>query len=127
MKNVYLAALLLGGSFAAHSASAACTYPVGPGKFPDGSVASKEEMQAAKKTVVKYNSDMDAYLACIKAEYDAKAAEQSGSSDAQKADLQKMYAQKEAAAIKEVTDLTELFNVQLRAWKAKNPPEKKSS
>jgi hypothetical protein len=126
MKNVYLAAILC-GSFVAHAASAACNYPVGPGKFPDGSVATREEMSAAKSQVVKYNADMDAYLACIKSEYDAKAAEQSQATPEQKADLQRMYAQKEAAAIKEVTDLTELFNVQLRAWKVKNPPEKKPS
>ena len=54
--------------------NAACPYPVAPGKFPDGSVATKEEMLAAKHQVVKYNADIDAYLGCIKTEYDAKVA-----------------------------------------------------
>jgi hypothetical protein len=124
MRKTLLAALLC-GSFVAHAAHAACNYPVGPGKFPDGSVASREEMTAAKKLVVQYNTDMDAYLACIKSEFDAKAGEQSSASPEKKADLQRVYGQKEAAAIQEVTDLTESFNVQLRAWKAKNTPDKK--
>ena len=45
-----------------------------PGKFPDGNQASKDEMLAAKKSVQKYNDDMDAYLNCIKSEFDAKVA-----------------------------------------------------
>ncbi len=124
MRKTYLAVILCGG-FAAQAAYAACTYPVGPGKFPDGSVASRDEMSAAKKQVMQYNADMDAYLGCIKTEFDSKVAEGTGVTPEQKADLQRVYGQKEAAAIKEVTDLTESFNVQLRAWKAKNTPEKK--
>jgi hypothetical protein len=124
MRKTYLAMILCGG-FAAHAAHAACTYPVGPGKFPDGSVASREEMSAAKKQVVQYNTEMDAYLACIKTEFDSKVAEPGNAAPEKKADLQRVFGQKETAAIKEVTDLTESFNVQLRAWKAKNSPEKK--
>lgn len=124
MRKTFFAALILGGGFAAPAANAACTYPVGPGKFPDGNVASREEMSAAKKQVVQYNTDMDAYLGCIKTEFETKAADASTTPE-QKADLQRVFGQKETAAIKEVTDLTESFNVQLRAWKAKNTPEKK--
>ena len=46
----------------AAQANAACDYPAAPGKFPDGTQATKDEMLAAKKSVVKYNADMDAYL-----------------------------------------------------------------
>ena len=42
-------------------------------------------------------------------------------------DLEKAQVQKQDAALKEVTDVTERFNEQLRAWKAKNAAEKKSS
>jgi len=125
MRKTYFAALVLGGSFAAHAAGAACTYPVGPGKFPDGNIATRDEMSAAKKQVVKYNTDMDAYLGCIKAEFDAKVGAEGSVTPEQKADLQRVFGQKETAALKEVTDLTESFNVQLRAWKAKNATEKK--
>jgi hypothetical protein len=126
MKHV-LSALIIGAAFATVQAHAACDYPTAPGKFPDGSQASKEEMLAAKGQVVKYNSEMDAYLGCIKTEYDASVA---GLAKPTKEDLEKLeksQVQKQDAAIKEVTDVTERFNEQLRAWKAKNTPEKKPS
>jgi hypothetical protein len=129
MKKISIAqslALLLAGSLAAAAAQAACNYPVAPGKFPDGSVASKEEMLEAKKTVVQYNSDMEAYLACIKSEFDSKVAE-SGATTDQKAELERMQNQKHNAAVEEVTAVTERFNEQLRAWKARTEKEKKAS
>ena len=52
MKTFFSAALLLGGAFTATHAAAACNYPIAPGKFPDGSVASREEMTSAKDLVV---------------------------------------------------------------------------
>jgi hypothetical protein len=86
----YLTALILAGGFAAAQSHAACDYPVAPGKFPDGSQASKEEMLAAKKLVTQYNTDMEGYLACIKTEFDAKAAADTSSTAAQKAEAQKV-------------------------------------
>jgi hypothetical protein len=123
----YLTALVLAGGLAAAQAQAACNYPVAPGKFPDGSQASKEEMLAAKKTVVEYNTSMETYLTCIKTEYDAKVAAESSATAEQKAEMQKVQDQKHNAAVEEVTAVTDRFNEQLRAWKAKNAPEKKSS
>lgn len=129
MKKIAIAqslALLLAGSLAAAQAQAACNYPVAPGKFPDGSVASKEEMLEAKKTVVQYNSDMETYLACIKSEFDSKVADSGASAD-QKAELERVQNQKHNAAVEEVTAVTDRFNEQLRAWKAKTEKEKKAS
>jgi len=129
----YLTALVLAGGLAAAHANAACTYPAAPGKFPDGSQATKDEMLAAKKLVVQYNTDMDTYLACIKEDYDARvAAAPAASTDQKAAEAAKKeeskYNDKYNEAVKEVTDVTERFNEQLRAWKAKNPPaEKKPS
>jgi hypothetical protein len=127
MKHVF-SALIAGFALAAAQAHAACDYPVAPGKFPDGSQATKEEMLAAKGQVVKYNTDMDAYLGCLKTEYDASVAGLTSPSKEQLEKLEKAQVQKQDAALKEVTDVTERFNEQLRAWKAKNaPPEKKPS
>ncbi len=127
MKHVF-SALIVGAAFAAAQAHAACDYPVAPGKFPDGSQATKEEMLAAKGQVVKYNTEMDAYLGCIKTEYDASVAGLTKPTKDELGKLEKAQTQKQDAAIKEVTDVTERFNEQLRAWKAKNaPPEKKPS
>jgi hypothetical protein len=123
MKSMILAATLA-GAVAAQAAHANCSYPVAPGRFPDGSVASKEEMQAAKKLVVQYDADINAYLACIRSEYETTAAAQTDAK--QKADLARTHAQKEDAALAEVHDVVGRFNEQLKSWKAKNDAAKKS-
>lgn len=123
----YVTALVLAGGLAAAQANAACNYPTPPGKFPDGSMASKEEMLAAKKQVVQYNADMDSYLGCIKTEFDAQVAANPSASQEQKEKMARDQDEKHNAAVKEVTDVTDRFNEQLRAWKAKNGAEKKTS
>ena len=126
MKQLF-SALVLGCGLAAAQANAACDYPIAPGKFPDGSAATKEEMLEAKKSVVKYNADIESYLSCINAEYDAKVGPQSKVTAEQKSELDRVQKQKEDAAVAEVTAVTERFNEQLRAWKAKTAAEKKPS
>lgn len=127
MKTIYSAALLLAGSLALHTAQANCTYPVAPGKLPDGNVASREEMKAAKAEVVKYDADMNTYLVCIRGEYETTVAAQPDATKKQKAAMEKMHAQKEDAALAEVQDVVGRFNKQLEAWQAKNSPEKTTS
>jgi len=124
-----LSALILAGGLAAAQANAACDYPVAPGKFPDGTQATKDEMLAAKKLVVKYDADMTAYLTCIQSEFQTKVAllDKDKTTPEQKAEMSRMQDQKQNAAIDEVKSVTERFNEQLRAWKAKNVPEKKPS
>ena len=126
MKQFVLTALILGAGFAAQ-ANAACDYPVAPGKFPDGTQATLDEMKAAKASVLKYNADMETYLVCIKSEYDAKVAAQTDATAAQKAEMERVQSQKHNAAVDEVTSVTERFNEQLRAYKAKTAAEKKPS
>ena len=127
MKTFLSAALLIGGAFAASHVQAACNYPIAPGKFPDGSVASRDEMKSAKDLVVKYDADMNSYLVCIRGEYEAKLAAQADATPDQKQELERMHSQKEDAALAEVQDVVARFNEQLKAWKAKNGTEKKSS
>jgi len=120
----YLTALVLAGSLAAAQANAACDYPVKPAKFPDGNQATKEEMLAAKSSVMKFNTDMEAYLTCLQTEYDASVAAQANATAEQKEQMAKVHDQKHNAAVEEVTAVTESFNEQLRAWKAKAAAEK---
>jgi hypothetical protein len=120
----YIAALILVGGLAAAQANAACNYPVAPGKFPDGNQASKEEMLAAKKQVVQYNTDMEAYLTCIQGEYDTKVAADSTATADQKAEMARVQDQKHNAAVQELQSVADRFNEQLRVWKAKNTAEK---
>jgi hypothetical protein len=125
MKHLF-SALIVTGGLAVAQAHAACQYPVAPGKFPDGSVATKEEMLAAKKQVVQYNTDIDTYLGCIKTEYDARLAAAADATPEQKEKMARDQDEKHNAAVKEVTDVTDRFNEQLRAWKAKNDQKKTS-
>jgi len=126
MKHQFLVAAVLALGFATY-ANAACDYPVAPGKFPDGTQATLDVMKAAKAQVVKYNNDMEAYLQCIKSEYDSKLASQTSATNDQKAEMEKVQNQKHNAAVDEVTEVTNRFNEQLRAYKAKNAAEKKPS
>jgi hypothetical protein len=126
MKHVFHA-LLLVGALAGSQAFAACDYPIAPGKFPDGTLATKEEMLTAKHAVEKYNVDIEAYLSCIKSEFDAKIAAQTDATAEQKTEMERVQNQKHNAAVEEVTAVAARFNEQLRAWKAKNQPEKKAS
>ena len=120
----YITALILVGGLAAAQAQAACNYPVAPGKFPDGNQATKEEMLAAKKQVVQYNTDMEAYLTCIQGEYAAKVAADATDTEDQKAEMARMQDQKHNAAVQELQSVADRFNEQLRVWKAKNAAEK---
>ena len=123
MKHL-LSTLLVAGGLAAAQANAACDYPVAPGQFPDGTQASLDEMKTAKASVVKYNADMDAYLTCIKSEFDAKVATQTEATADQKTEMERVQLQKHNAAVDEVTQVTERFNEQLRAYKAKTAAAK---
>jgi hypothetical protein len=126
MKHVFNA-LLLVGALAGTQAFAACDYPIAPGKFPDGTQATKEEMLTAKHAVEKYNVDIEAYLGCIQSEYDARVAARTDATPEQKAEMERVQGQKHNAAVEELTAVAARFNEQLRAWKAKNQAEKKPS
>ena len=127
MKKLFSAALLLGGVFAVHQAQAACTYPIAPGRFPDGSVATRDEIKTAKDSVLQYDADMNSYLVCIRQEYEQRLAARTDATPEQKAEMERVHAQKEDAALAGVQDVVARFNEQLRAWKEKNTNEKKTS
>ena len=116
-----LSCLLVLAATLSSTAWADCTYPRAPGKAPDGNTAKREEMVAAKKLVDQYNTDMTAYLACIKTEYDDSVAKQAASlTEEQKQQMALRFTQKNDAAVDELQDVAGRFNEQLRAFRAKN-------
>ena len=120
--KVSILAATLAFAVAVSPAYAACTYPKSPDKLPDGTVASQDEMIAGKKLVEQYNSDMNAYLSCIKLEYDTQVANDATAlTPEQKADLDKRQAQKHNAAIDELEALAGRFNEQIRAFNKAHP------
>ena len=115
--KVSILAATLALTIAGGPAYAACSYPKAPEKLPDGTVASKDEMLAGKKLVEQYNKDMEAYLACIKLEFDTQlAADAATLTPEQKAELDKRQMQKHNAAIDELEAVAGRFNEQIKAF-----------
>src|SRR5580704_9646745 len=106
---------------AAATAQADCTYPRAPDKIPDGATASKDEMVAAKNDVSRYNTEMNAYLDCIKLEIQAipKDSKMSKDDKAKAEEQEKMLTQKNNAAVDELNGVVGRFNEQLKIFKAK--------
>ena len=104
-------------------ASAACSYPKAPDNIPNGTTSSKAQMITGMKAMQAYNALISKYADCLKAEHDAAVAKIDPSlaqdkKDAQKAELDKVLAQKNDAAVDEATAVTGRFNDQLKAYKA---------
>jgi len=104
-------------------ASAACSYPKAPDKIPDGTTSSKADMITGMKAMQAYNALIAKYADCLKGDHDAAVAKIDPSlaqdkKDAQKAELDKVLAQKNDAAVDEATAVTGRFNDQLKAYKA---------
>jgi hypothetical protein len=92
--------------------------------IPDGNTASKEEMIAGKNEVSRYNTEMNAYLDCIKLEIDAATPKDpsklSKDEKAKAEEQQKILTQKNNAAVDELQSIVGKFNDQLKAYKAKH-------
>jgi hypothetical protein len=105
-----------------------CSYPQPPEKLPDGNTATLEEMVSANKAVKEYEKSVDAYLSCIKLEYDAAASAAGDKPDADKKkaleDMNRVTVQKHNATVDQAQAVADRFNEQVRAYKAKNDKAK---
>jgi hypothetical protein len=116
-----ISCLILLAACVVSPAWAACNYPAAPAKLPDGSTSSREDMIAGKKLVETYNGEMNAYLGCIKKEYDESVAKQAATlTEEQKQQMAARYTAKNDAAVDELQGVAARFNEQLRAFKAKS-------
>ncbi len=117
--------LVLAFGSAAH-AQATCAYPNAPATVPDGKTATKEQMIAAKHDFDRYNTEMNAYLDCLKLEMDAAVPKDPSKltpDEKKKADeQQKILVQKNNAAVDELQANVGRFNDQLKAYKAAHQP-----
>ncbi|HWW21232.1 MAG TPA: hypothetical protein VNZ06_10535 [Steroidobacteraceae bacterium] len=103
------------------AAFADCPYPSGPKSIPDGNKATLDEMLTMKKAVKQYDDDTANYLTCIQREHDAKLAELGEKvTDKQKADLDRIEADRHNAAVAQLQGVADKFNEQVRVYKAKN-------
>ena len=110
---------------AAQASAAGCSYPKAPDKIPDGTTASKEEMIAGMKAMRAYNDLIKQYTDCLKSEHDDQVAKIDPSAPADKkaaqtAELDKVLAQKNDAAVDEAQVVTGRFNDQIKAYNDKH-------
>jgi hypothetical protein len=119
----FLLPLSLLTALVAAPAFADCSAPSNEVKVPDGAAATKDEMIAAQRAVKDYNDTVKNYIDCITKEMDAKVAAGGDKlNDADRQKISKEYADMQNAAVERVQKVADKFNVELRAWKAKNAP-----
>jgi hypothetical protein len=99
------------------AAQADCTYPKPPDSIPDGKSAAEAEMLTAMATFKQYNTDVDAYLACLDQETAAKTKEASGAAAIMQ--IKAMQSKKRSSATDERQAKIDEFNKQVRAFKSK--------
>jgi hypothetical protein len=98
----------------------ACNYPAPPKGIPDGATSSKDEMLAGVKMIAAYQEDMSTYLSCIEADEvvaNQALADDDGEGKKQRKEL---FDKKYNAAVEAQTRSVELFNVEIRAYKAQS-------
>lgn len=106
--------LAMGLSAVAH---ADCAFPKAPDAIPDGKSASESEMISAMSAFKQYNTDVDAYLACLDSETEAKVKD-AGAAGAI-LQLKAMQQKKRSSATDERQAKVNTFNEQVRVFKAR--------
>lgn len=120
MKSLLAAAVL--ATLALAPAYAACTYPHVPKNIPDGNVATFAQMIAAQKAVNTYQSQMNAYLACLDRQQNATIAHASLKlTKKQIAEMQSIEVKRHNAAVRQLMSVANHFNTQLRIYEKKHP------
>ena len=97
----------------------ACDYPAPPKDLPDGSTAAKDEMLAGVKAISAYQADMAEYLACIEADQIVATQALADDDEEAKKRNQNNFDKKYNAAVEEQTKTVEMFNLEIRAFKAR--------
>jgi len=97
----------------------ACDYPAPPKNLPEGASATKEEMLAGVKMVAVYQEKMTEYLTCIEADQIVATQALADDDEDGKKQLKTMSNKKYNAAVDEQTRTVELFNAEIRAYKAR--------
>jgi hypothetical protein len=114
-------------AFAAATAAAYadCPYPQAPAKPPDGATATLEEMVAGQKAISAYQKAINDYTACIDKELDDAIAKGGDKlKPQQKADMQRVEAQKHNAAVDQLQAAADRFNEQVKVYKARTADKK---
>lgn len=117
MNKFVVAGWVLLSPLLAATALADCTYPKAPDVMPDGNAASKDDMIAAMAAYKQYNTDVDAYTACLDQETAEKVKEAAGAGAIMQ--IKAMQTKKKSSATEERQAKIDEFNKQVRTFKAK--------
>lgn len=115
--NKILSAISLLLLLSATSAMADCTYPQPPSAMPDANTASKDQMLTAAAQFKQYNTDVDAYVACLDQETEAKVKAASGIGAIMQ--IKALQEKKKNTAMDERQAKIDEFNKQIRIFKSK--------
>jgi len=120
-----LRVLAAAAALSAGAAYADCSYPAPPDRPPDGASATLQDMLAGQKAVGEYNKAVTDYVACIDRELE-EAIKNGGDKlkPEQKADMQRVEAQKHNAAIDQLQTVADRFNEQVKVFKSKSADKK---
>ena len=119
------ALLAIAFATATAAAYADCPYPQAPTKIPDGASATLEDMVAGQKAVAAYQKAINDYTACIDKELDDALAKGGDKlKPEQKADMQRVEAQKHNAAVDQLQAIADRFNEQVKVYKARTADKK---
>ena len=117
MKTINYAGSLVALLLVATAAHADCTYPKAPDAIPDANTATKEDMVTAAGQFKQYNLDVDAYVACLDQDTEAKVKEAAGAGAI--IQIKSLQAKKKSSAMDERQAKIDEFNKQIRIFKSK--------
>jgi len=110
MNRILLASALV---LTANQAVARCDYPAQLDELPNGDSATKEQMLEAQKSIKTYLADMNGFLECLAAEDEALANED------ENAERRTIIAARHDAAVDQMEQTGEQFNLAVRQYKAR--------
>jgi len=100
-----------------------CPLPNEDIKIPDGATATKDQMLAAQHAIKDADAAIATFADCLRDEQDAKiAAGGDKMTDAEKLKISTEYVNRQNAEVEKLQKLADQFNVELRAYKAKQTP-----
>jgi hypothetical protein len=102
-------------------AAADCAYPKSPSAIPDGATATEAEMLAGMTEFKRYDAEINAYLACLDKQTQARVSETSEPEQANQ--IKAVSTKRHNAAIDELQAHADEFNAQLKAYKSKAKPK----
>ena len=115
IKRIMISLILILLSY--HSFS--CDYPAPPKNLPDGATSDKDQMVLGVNKIALYQESMSAYLACIE-KNEIEAMKSLNNIDENEKNLRKeLFNKKYIAAIETQIKIVEMFNVEIREFKAK--------